>query len=412
MRGFLHNTSLQHFTATLFYITSPQHSSPTLFSKTSLQHFSTTLLHNTPSQHSFTRTFRKGSATIPQHEMHKCQNITNSLWFRVCLHDSCLFHDVEIFSEGLVKSMPNCAAILAQSQSENACKKDQNSTAKNPLTLTSTSHQTNPTHELSCWTALSTTWRCAHEKHRPTQSVKSSVKACHWSTICLPHFLIPASLSHLSASEANCKVKPDVFKTCCVPVTSDRLIEHIHQRSSKYAQKTACNFVPRKFKIQNVPHAVPSAPIHISEAELLKASYTPASSTNSLSSRRFWYVNWKASFKSWWDPSANLSSPQFWSLPHVAPSLAHWSATVNHSHTAISRPRRVLSLQPASPAAQPDGFHIQNKLLIHRQVHIDVFVCHCMQTICRVFLPLANPYTLWLHYESKVCWPSNSERHC
>ena len=62
------------------------------------------------------------------HSMRCISAKTNSLWFWVCLHDCRLFHDVEIFSEGLVKSMPNCAAILAQSHSENAYKKDQNST--------------------------------------------------------------------------------------------------------------------------------------------------------------------------------------------------------------------------------------------------------------------------------------------
>ena len=90
-------------------------------------------------------------------------------------------------------------------------------------------------------------------------------------------------------------------------------------------------------------------------------------------------MNWKASFKSWiraqTSPLASsdrcpmlppllLTGPQQCRCVFAELHFASQRFPANHSHTAISESRRVLSLEPASPAAQPDGFHIQNKLVI------------------------------------------------
>ena len=73
--------------------------------------------------------------------------------------------------------------------------------------------------------------------------------------------------------------------------------------------------------------------IHWHPFILLKQNYLkhlkaiPASSTNSLSSRRFWYVNWKASFKSWIraQTSPLASSDRCPMLPPLF--FPHWPAT-------------------------------------------------------------------------------------
>lgn len=62
-------------------------------------------------------------------------------------------------------------------------------------------------------------------------------------------------------------------------------------------------------------------------------------------------------------PPLLLTGPQQCRCVVAELHFANQRLPANHIHTAISEPR-VLSPEPASPAAQPDGFHIQNKLVI------------------------------------------------